>query len=527
MPLRRLLTSSARALLLTLVMMLHATLPGDLPELPNDTHFAEYEGGVITVFELRTWLELNGSECLNCPEVFVYSSDSENVESASDHIQRAMEEILWTRETLRQVPAEYQLSRETMEPIESRYLSDLGSAWLQARLQEVPPPITTELIKLYDQYRNRFERPLRRHIRYIYIAAQPGNESNQQQAAARLRSVRDQIVAGAIGFESAAKIHSEAPSAAEGGSLGLISRESPIGKPFLDLAFSLPIGGMSDVVNFRNGAYLLECLSESPEVRYSREQVSTNRKLQEILLGYHQVDVESRLLAEALERYPGPGGRWGALARQAMERGFSHPDSLARRQMAIDRMRARLWAFDSTRSDREPTEEDILEFYRNNPELVRESGLFKVQRLHFPRLGTEHSTPKSPTNRSGLIELAESAREQLSKGLPLDVVAPTFAEYGAVVLDHEGWVQSTGDGPTDRLFAQSKPGTISPVAFSKEGVDVFVLRERRVPPLAPIDQKRDYIRDQLRFGRYHSQIEADAKRLAQSKGLTIVIPRRR
>lgn len=82
--------------------------------------------------------------------------------------------------------------------------------------------------------------------------------------AKKAEAVYDEIKAGKITFIDAAKKHSEGATAAEGGDLGLISRQEPMPAPFNDAAYSLKPGEYSRPVVTPFGVHLILCEQEVP-----------------------------------------------------------------------------------------------------------------------------------------------------------------------------------------------------------------------------------------------------------------------
>jgi peptidyl-prolyl cis-trans isomerase C len=68
--------------------------------------------------------------------------------------------------------------------------------------------------------------------------------------------LRNDITAGVLGFEEAAKQHSKCPSGANGGDLGFFGRGRMVPQ-FDKVAFELPVGEISEPVQTQFGWHLL------------------------------------------------------------------------------------------------------------------------------------------------------------------------------------------------------------------------------------------------------------------------------
>lgn len=108
--------------------------------------------------------------------------------------------------------------------------------------------------RLYDDRRELFER---RCVRHILISSQGGDRT---AARARIDAIRDRIEAGED-FAAVAAAESEDGSAAQGGSLDCTTRGAFV-EEFDEVAWSLPIGELSEPVETQFGFHLIEVTDE-------------------------------------------------------------------------------------------------------------------------------------------------------------------------------------------------------------------------------------------------------------------------
>ena len=108
--------------------------------------------------------------------------------------------------------------------------------------------------------------------RHIVIRLTKETTPEEKEAArTRLRTLRAEIVAGKIDFESAAKKYSQCPSAPKGGDIGFIFRRyQNIDETFTRIAFSMKVGELSDVVETDVGLHLIKVIDrkEGIESKY-------------------------------------------------------------------------------------------------------------------------------------------------------------------------------------------------------------------------------------------------------------------
>lgn len=99
-----------------------------------------------------------------------------------------------------------------------------------------------------------------RHILISYkgaMRAAPYIDRTKEQAEMLATELQEKALSGAD-FEELARKHSDDPgSASSGGSLGTFSRGQMV-KEFSDAAFSLPIGGVSEVVESPFGFHVIQ-----------------------------------------------------------------------------------------------------------------------------------------------------------------------------------------------------------------------------------------------------------------------------
>ena len=78
------------------------------------------------------------------------------------------------------------------------------------------------------------------------------------------KDLRRAIVAGEVSFAEAARRHSVAPSAEQGGRLGFVKRHGAMDEAFSRAAFGLDVGGVSEPVRTRFGVHLIRCDEVKP-----------------------------------------------------------------------------------------------------------------------------------------------------------------------------------------------------------------------------------------------------------------------
>lgn len=114
-----------------------------------------------------------------------------------------------------------------------------------------------EVQRYYDGHISDYERPEQVHARHVLFKVAPdASTETKAQIRQRAEDVLAKVKAGED-FAALAKQHSEDSSAAQGGDLGLFARGKMV-KPFEDVAFALPAGATSDLVESPFGLHIIK-----------------------------------------------------------------------------------------------------------------------------------------------------------------------------------------------------------------------------------------------------------------------------
>ena len=111
-----------------------------------------------------------------------------------------------------------------------------------------------EMAQYYQDNKEKFSHQERVSLRRIFLQAATPQE--REQAKARLQELKKQLEAGAD-FAELAKSYSAGPEAAQGGLVGWVTTGDLV-KELADVAFSLPEGGISDVIETEFGVVLMK-----------------------------------------------------------------------------------------------------------------------------------------------------------------------------------------------------------------------------------------------------------------------------
>lgn len=79
---------------------------------------------------------------------------------------------------------------------------------------------------------------------------------SKEEAIAKIKNIRDDIVAGRADFADVASRESDCSSASKGGDLGVFGR-GQMQKPFEDASFALKVGELSGIVDTDSGIHII------------------------------------------------------------------------------------------------------------------------------------------------------------------------------------------------------------------------------------------------------------------------------
>lgn len=120
-----------------------------------------------------------------------------------------------------------------------------------------------DLRAMYDKLKGQMAFPESVHVRHILVKIAPNaNPEERKKARSKIDEAR-RAIAGGKPFAETARKYSEDSSAKDGGDMGFIM-PGYMPEPFQKVAFSLPTGKLSDVIETKHGFHVLEVLEKKP-----------------------------------------------------------------------------------------------------------------------------------------------------------------------------------------------------------------------------------------------------------------------
>lgn len=132
------------------------------------------------------------------------------------------------------------------------------SKYLESKLTD------ENLAKYFKEHHRDFD-GTKVHVAHLLLKVdKPGDPAAVQAIVDKAGELREQIIAMKLSFTDAAKTHSQAPTAPDGGDIGLISRHEPMPEAFSEAAYELKVGETSEPVVTTFGVHLIHCLAIEP-----------------------------------------------------------------------------------------------------------------------------------------------------------------------------------------------------------------------------------------------------------------------
>ena len=147
--------------------------------------------------------------------------------------------------------------------------------------------------RYYDENKDFFDEVLVHASHIVLKLAKDAPAAEKQAARDKLLAIRANLVAGTIDFAKAAKLYSQDQTAQEGGDLGTFPRKMVMAESIAKVAFSLPVNGVSDVVESEYGLHLIKVLE-----RKGGEKPSEFEKIKEAVRDYCSAEMQLAVMQQ-------------------------------------------------------------------------------------------------------------------------------------------------------------------------------------------------------------------------------------
>ncbi len=149
-----------------------------------------------------------------------------------------------------------------------------------------------EAREYYDANPDTFMRPEQVKASHILIKVSPdADKATKEKARKQLEAIQKKLKKGED-FATLARQYSQGPSKDRGGDLGYFGKGQMV-KPFEDVAFSLKVGEVSDIVETQFGYHLIKVTDKKPAGKVPFEEIKDRlktflkeKKVQEQVIAY-------------------------------------------------------------------------------------------------------------------------------------------------------------------------------------------------------------------------------------------------
>ncbi len=237
--------------------------------------------------ELLANLKNNVTEQLINTTLLHQFAEKQNISVSSDDVNEEIERIKANFDSEQEFNDALKRNNLTLNQLRESLKSQIK---VDKAIQNEYDKIDTsdeELAQYYEENRSYFFQPEKRKISHILV--------EDQEEAELLRS---QLNEGLLNFEQTAKDKSTCPSAEQGGDLGYIMRGQMVSE-FEEVAFSLEVNELSNVVKTEYGYHILQCYDIQEEKQLSLEEAEDNIK--NILTNQKQNEAIQSLLTQLRE----------------------------------------------------------------------------------------------------------------------------------------------------------------------------------------------------------------------------------
>ncbi|NLL61434.1 MAG: hypothetical protein GX240_01425 [Candidatus Atribacteria bacterium] len=237
--------------------------------------------------ELLANLKNNVTEQLINTTLLHQFAEKQNISVSSDDVNEEIERIKANFDSEQEFNDALKRNNLTLNQLRESLKSQIK---VDKAIQNEYDKIDTsdeELAQYYEENRSYFFQPEKRKISHILV--------EDQEEAELLRS---QLNEGLLNFEQTAKDKSTCPSAEQGGDLGYIMRGQMVSE-FEEVAFSLEVNELSNVVKTEYGYHILQCYDIQEEKQLSLEEAEDNIK--NILTNQKQNEAIQTLLTQLRE----------------------------------------------------------------------------------------------------------------------------------------------------------------------------------------------------------------------------------
>ncbi len=227
-------------------------------------------------------------------------AEEENIEVQKDQIDQQIAQLKQNfpnEEAFNNALSQQGLSEEKLRDMLSSQLQ--MQVVIDAKTEDPAPPTEEEMKAFYEQNKAQMQQP--EQVRASHILLKSGEEATDEekvQVKAKLNGIAKEIEDEEITFSDAAKKYSEGPSGERGGDLNFFGKGQMV-PPFEKVAFTMPVGEVSDIVETQFGYHLIKVTDKKVASTVPFEEIKP--KIKEHLMQQKEQQSVQEFLQKARE----------------------------------------------------------------------------------------------------------------------------------------------------------------------------------------------------------------------------------
>lgn len=489
---------------------------------PSDP-VAEWRGGVLTAEDIALYSQAVRYPYADPVDTMLSSTIEAERKDAATFVEQIARERAWEAAMAAQ-------ARELCPDLETT-VSKLSQPMLwpcvvehwqrQVAARFTTPPLE-QIVAAGFRHRKAFERDEMRDVRYIFRSTTGTKTQAEREAVKKdMDEVYRLLEEKRIRFDDAARFYSQAPSSSNGGRVGVISRNVPYNRRFVDFAFSLPQDVISSPTLLHNGYYIVWVPHVYPEERLTTDAIERDPGLQERIIALMRGEFVSEEAARVVEKRFGKTTVTQELVALAVLEDMSTPTECEKKERFFrERVLARTCFLDTNLERFRPTEEDARAYYTTYSKAMRKGGYLKFTRFFVP-----YGTARYPTRRAALDAL-NKLRDFVIKHPTADMggILAEARSLDAEVTQQTDWVMSSDEPKADDELVKITTGSLTNNIPTKEGVAFYRLDGRRERPQMEFDEVREMCLEQARNRKAWEAMQKAIEDFAREHELKILIP---
>ncbi|MCX7626545.1 MAG: peptidylprolyl isomerase [Candidatus Sumerlaeaceae bacterium] len=465
-------------------------------EVSSSEKVAEWEGGYLTAEDIALYSQVVRYPYADPVATVQKGSDEAERKDAASFVEQISRERAW-EQAMATRAREFCPELETTAAQAARpvLVECVVATWREKITSQFTEPTREQIIEAGFRHQKSFQRDELRDVQYIFRSTTgTKTQADVEQVRREIEYVYRQLMENRVRFDDAAKLYSEAPSSSRGGRVGIISRDVPYNRKFVDFVFSLPEDVISSPTLLHNGFYIVRVRRIYPEVRVTTSVIEQDEVLQRQIVSLMKEDFLKKQTEELLQRKGlGTSATAEQLAMAILDE-ISTPAACEKKEKFLrERILARTCFLDSNLERFRPTEDEARAYYTTYSKAMRRGGYLKYTRFFLP-----YGTQRYPTRKSALDALQRYREFVLAAPTQKSKLESEAAQMGVEIYQTNDWVMASDEPKADDELVKITTGSLTSNILTEKGVAFYRLDGRREQPQIPFEDVRGFCMEQAR-----------------------------